>query len=679
MEKFTLKPQTKELLLGNGETGTHFDVLSCPGATTQEKNLGSLFMVSHIKSTDEDLSYLVSLASSLAKREYYSEQSLTEQDPKSAFNRTLRKLNEVLEEFFQNKKFHLNIGLVSISGNNIYISRLGKFKVSLARNGQLIDVLNNIEFFDKDTEGEKQFSNIISGKLQSGDKIFAYYPLRSIVSREKQLGTVFTETGQEEFSQKLVQLAANAKSFSCCGVHIQMEQIKEIPVQSPYRYPARATASMNGPNRPLENSVLSPVAQEAGIKPQTLIAAKKKQEEESDTEPSEEESSKSAGPTEAKLYIIPAELSVGRRSHPLSAVVKYASKLKNLGRLNPKTRVRIFLSIAAVIIIPLLVLVGVKTFGSPSEVKKAINSSRENLRLAQSYLSQNNAKEARQLLYRTLAAISAVGENKKTENIKSEANQTLAVIDKTSDQKPVQFADLNQGPDGSQTKATLIAHFADGVVVATENNSLAAVDQNGITEIAKFTFTANYLFVSTDHLATYDGQRQIWSFDLKGEKSATYTLKEPPQAIDAVVYENNLYTLTVDSIYKYNDLVTGGGIAGNKWASGLSDNTAITVDGNVYILANTGILGIYFKGAKTGELDFQISPVPDSRIFTFKDHAFLYLTDKTNARVYVFDKATGSLKTSYDFSSAGAITDISVSPNGFVWVLSSDNKIWTIR
>src|SRR3989344_8465040 len=225
MEKITLKPNVKELIYKNGEDNVHFDVLSYQGVSGQEKMLGLLFILGHIKYSEEDLSYAVSLISSLAKREYYSEQSIQEQNGKKAFEHTLKKLNEVLDDFFKNKNFKLDIGLAVISGDNIFISRLGKFKIALARDGKYIDILNNVDLFSKDAEGEKQFSNIISGKIQPDDKIFAYFPSRSITSREKLLNDIFVKEDQEGFGQKIAHLAANATNFSCCGIHIDMRKI----------------------------------------------------------------------------------------------------------------------------------------------------------------------------------------------------------------------------------------------------------------------------------------------------------------------------------------------------------------------------------------------------------------------------------------------------------------------
>src|SRR3989338_5247316 len=98
MEKITLKPVVKELLYKTDEVNTHIDVLSHNGATSQEKNLGSLCLIGHAKYDEhEDLSYVISLISSLAKREYYSDSSIKGQNPRQSFEHTLKKLNEVLE------------------------------------------------------------------------------------------------------------------------------------------------------------------------------------------------------------------------------------------------------------------------------------------------------------------------------------------------------------------------------------------------------------------------------------------------------------------------------------------------------------------------------------------------------------------------------------------------------
>ena len=67
MEKIILKPVAKEFLHKDSEPGVAFDAFSYRGGTNQEKKLGALSLVGHIKYGEEDMSYLISLVSSLAK------------------------------------------------------------------------------------------------------------------------------------------------------------------------------------------------------------------------------------------------------------------------------------------------------------------------------------------------------------------------------------------------------------------------------------------------------------------------------------------------------------------------------------------------------------------------------------------------------------------------------------
>src|SRR3989344_1594215 len=128
MMKTTLKPLAKELLYKSDDQGARVDVFSYKGTTAQEKQLGSLYVMGHAAYEEEDLGYVISLIGSLARREYYADASLSARDSRSAFERTLKKLNEVLDDFFATKQLTLNLGVMAISGESVYLSKLGKFK-----------------------------------------------------------------------------------------------------------------------------------------------------------------------------------------------------------------------------------------------------------------------------------------------------------------------------------------------------------------------------------------------------------------------------------------------------------------------------------------------------------------------------------------------------------------------
>ncbi len=673
MEKITLKPNIKELIYKNGEDNVHFDVLSYQGVNGQEKMLGSFFVLGHIKYAEEDLAYAVSLISSLAKREYYSERSFQEQNAKSSFERTLKKLNEVLEDFFQNKNFKLDIGLAAISGDNIYISRLGKFKIAMARNGKYIDILNNIDLFSKDAEGEKQFSNIISGKIQPNDKIFAYFPFRSITSREKLLNNIFVKENQDEFGQKIAHLAANATNFSCCGVHIDMHEIKEIPVMAAtYAKPilsvkARNDISENLPvaETKIKLSAMAPIPVEASV--DTDIKA---------SDETDEQQQKTDLMTE-QPRIIPAEFSISRRANIFTPLASSFKKIFSVGRSGNRARQRNFIIISAIVIVPIIIFVLLKTSGGSSADKNALKQAGDNLKLAQSRIAQSNLKDARSLLQASLISLAGLS-NKKAENAKQQINQTLKGIDHTSDKQPALFTDpMIKNKD---FKASLIAVSGNNVSAADTDGNVFSVSQNDISKLNQFKTVPQFIFNTSSVISIFNNSDIFDVYDMKSKKSASFSLKDPTTAVDAVLYESNLYTLSGNAIYKYADAATGG-VKRTDWANDSANGNLIslTSDGNIYALNSDGKLIKYFKGKKVSDFDLQLVPSSGSRIFTFKDSAFIYLADKTNKKVYVFDKTNGSLNTTFKLDAAGTPQDISISSDGTIWILSSDNKVWTIK
>lgn len=675
MEKIILKPAAREFLYKGNEENTYLDVSSYQGSTNQEKNLGALFVIGQIKYRDEDLSYLVSLASSLAKREYYSETSLQEQNPKEAFGRSLKKLNEVLDEFFQNKNFKLNIGLVSIVGENIFISRLGKFKINLARNNQFIDILNNVELFRMDTEREKQFSNIISGKLQAGDRLFAFFPTRSITSRERQLNDIFVGEGQEEFGRKIAQLAASVNNFSCCGAHIDMLQIKEIPFQSEPKYsvspPLSAIPAQIEVKSSLGTSSTLPLKERRGEGPggKELRSESKSAQEAQKVQSDEPQ-------TAERPRIIPAELSVVKRGNIFTLAAAQLEKFRLLGRANNKAGLRTLISSAVIIMVVLTLLVSLKSTGG-TQTKNALISANENLKLAQSRLGQNNIKEARSLLQAALLNISGLSD-KKSGRVRDEANQILANLDRVSEKQPVVFLDLGSQMNNGQMVLITAANGVPSVVNSEGALFSAAPDRS--TELGRFKTGTKFLFGTETVIAAFDGLGELAVFNLKSKNIALSSLINPLSASDAALYKDNLYALSENRIYKYTDAVTGG-IRQVEWANDSSSGRliALAVDGNIYALNDSGKLIKYFKGEKLAEFDLQVAPSNGSKIFTAKDSAFTYLADKINKKVYVFDKSNGELKISYSLSIIDKVQDIFISPDGTIWILSTDNKLWQVK
>lgn len=581
MQKITLKPVTKELLYKSDEVNTHFDVLTYAGASAQERALGSLYLIGHIKYDEEDLGYVVSLISSLAKREYYSEASLKAQDPKKAFEGSLKKLNEVLEDFFKNKNFALNVGLAAIAGDQLYISKLGKFKVGLARNGEYIDVLNNLDLFQKSDADEEQFSNIISGSIQPGDKIFAYYPARSLTLREKSLQSVLLKENQDQFGEKIATLAASTENFNCCGVHIAIEQIKEIPVQT-YAIPAPAVQLTSATEEE------QPVALET-----------------------------------PKPRVVAAELSVSKKSTIFSKATSTASRFRMLNRLPIHMKFRGFIIIAAIIVVPLLTIALIRTGGDSSDVKAAYNGATDSLKLAKAKLADNNPIDARTLIEKGLAQIGTL-DNKKLVAVKAELNASLDSIDHISTIVPTDAGTLTaEQLELSKTSRMLATDVwfnnAELLTVKTKSYKLqdpATATDATLYEGNLYVLSGNHIYKYADAL-TGGTKRSDW-----GTIDAT---------LMSIAVDGNLFGLTSDG--KINMYFKGQ--KKSEFAPGLPINDgnriATSKDGTLIYLANPITKRLYAldKTAGTLQATYKLDTIGDLKDMTVTSdgHVTMLSTD----------------------------------------------------
>src|SRR3989338_7059429 len=233
MQKIYLKPTAQEIVIKGGPKEGHTDVFTYDYYDDESRRkLGGLYIVGNVKQDDAaadsengpDIAYVTNLVASLAKREYYSRPDIS---PKEAFSATLKKINDVVEEFFKNKSLGVNIGIFAIAGEQILISKLGKFKIILGRESRTVDILNNVDLFSKDTIEEKEFSNIVSGKIMSGDKLFAFYPNRMVVAREKTIKADLLKVDADQFIENIRLVKETKPDFNCGALYLSVNHHKE--------------------------------------------------------------------------------------------------------------------------------------------------------------------------------------------------------------------------------------------------------------------------------------------------------------------------------------------------------------------------------------------------------------------------------------------------------------------
>ena len=646
MEKVFLKPTPQEIVIrGNSKEG-HTDVFAYDYHEDDGKRkLGGLYMVGNVKQDDAidtenapDIAYVINLVASLAKREYYSRPNIS---PRDAFSATLKKINDVVEEFFSakggsaygGKNLKINIGIFAVAGEQILISKLGKFKIILSRparspgqtgaNGEprVVDILNNIDLFNKEQVEEREFSNIISGKIMPGDKLFAFYPNRSITAREKLIKASLLKFDDAQFVGKINSIKEIKPDFDCGALYLSLNNHKELAIKKlkpaiPEKSELSTVSLAKNESKEQENAgkAKTPVPTLAPV--QNIDAT---------------------APEEVPR-IISSEFSLGKKNNPFLAPLKiikniYAGSGSYIGNLSGRRlsqninlkRKFVILSLTASFLVGGVVVVKKFIVVNPEQrqLNTVINQTQDNLKLAKTKISQNDFIGARQLLADSLSSIYGVGvTNDKTQKTTSDVYEVLDNIDKAIDVSP---SLLETMPDELSRKIATIT---------AQKEKLATNEYNVISPVA---------------------------FD---------------------IYENNLYVLAPDNIFKVADINQSGKKESSPWLKSggtLSQASMIAVDGNVFVMNNSGTLATFYKGEKVSETNTFIVSNNNDALLTSKDSDKLYVVNKSLSRIYELDKESKSLIRTLKVGSSEPFVDAYLAGNSTIVITTKDGRIWEIK
>ena len=690
MEKVFINPVAKEILIkGNAKEGP-VDLFSYDNNTNSQA-LGNLFVIGNIQgrtienSDDIDVGYVLNLVASLAKREYYSNPDAS---PKDAFSGALKKINGVVEEFFKNKETKINIGIFAIANDQIHISKLGKFKIILAREGKNIDILNNIQLFNKETIEEKEFSNIISGKIIEGDHILAFYPSRSTTAREKYIKDNFLKTTQDEFTAQLMAIKETKPEFACAALHIDIQKFTEPLLVGRQAQPQPKELQQE----PVEEETtddLTPAVQLANTE-----SKKEDTTQEKDPAPVARTVVK-LSPEPAIPKIIPSEFARGKRELIFS---KHFRRFKNMNT-SPKRKAYAMGGVAVIILITVFSL---KSFvfvdATTRQLNAVITEAQTNLKLAQDKLSQSDFIGARGLLISSLASISQSestnGSSKKADETKNQLMLALDSMDNAIDAtltSPIDIpADSGTAKLVTSSGTNFYAYLegkpaqtTDGVQSSGDSNSLLKISADGTvagtTQIKDISPSA--IFSSDAYIALIDANaKKVTSFSIS--KSALTTKEfSSDTLVNLEVYQDNLFGLTSTSIIKITDVALGKTDVQPWLASGttlVNNASLIAVDGDIYILSSDGVLTKYYKGKKVTDVKTVISPDSGSMLLTTTDSPNLYLVNASTGRIYIFAKDSGVVSKTLKINSAQPISSATLSSDGTIYILSG-NKIWKVN
>ncbi len=579
MERIYLKPTATEILHKDSGKEGHLDLFAYDSeADDSRRKLGNLYLVGNVHpalagkggvqmpgttgeapASENDVTYVTNLVASLAKREYYSNPDLA---PKEAFSLALKKINDVIGEFFTNKDIRINIGIFAIAGEQINISKLGKFKIILSREDKNIDILNNVDLFTKERVQEKEFSHVISGKVTKGDKIFAYYPGRLITAREKYLKEYLLKLNGEQIVEKLNTIKEEKPDFSCAAVYIDLEKSKE-----PALTPKAKAAPAPEPETEAEASSEVPAVQLTSKKVKELFRTVTVEEE----------------PAEPDLpRIIRSEFSLGKKLNIIQAAFNKVRPF--MPRFHNK--LVLFLTLIGIII---AVTVAVKSLFllSPAErqAASAIEQARDSLKLAKTKISQNDILGARQILSGSLGSL-AQSSSDKTEEARIELLETLDSIDQATEVSP---ALVDMLPDGLHQKVTMM----------NAQSARLQANEFGINSPVAFDIYEDNLYALAG-----DSIVKVSDVTKSGKKQAESWLKSgtlPPNS-SMVAVDGRIYTMNdsgVLAVYyrgektgEYNTFI----LSGNKGV------LATTKDSKNLYLINKDLGRIYILSKDNGSL-----------------------------------------------------------------------------
>jgi len=91
-----------------------------------------------------------------------------------------------------------------------------------------------------------------------------------------------------------------------------------------------------------------------------------------------------------------------------------------------------------------------------------------------------------------------------------------------------------------------------------------------------------------------------------------------------------------------------------------------------------GTLSTYYQGERENVVATGLAVTADHQLLSSNEGLSLYLFNKKTGRISVLDKKTGTLLKTLRIGSEQSITAAAISPNGTVYFVTADNKVWKI-
>lgn len=172
-------------------------------ASVYEKKLGSLYMSGELKKLLPQNVRLLQTVATTVHKEYYS--AGLKKSPQQSLRDSLKKANELLDSEVQkgNVSFlgNLNFGILSFSNSVLNFTKIGRMKILLIRNNEVLDISQSLESPEAANHSLKVFGSIATGKLTQDDKVL-------VLNKE-----IFAALNKDKSFLKQLKGAANEKEL----------------------------------------------------------------------------------------------------------------------------------------------------------------------------------------------------------------------------------------------------------------------------------------------------------------------------------------------------------------------------------------------------------------------------------------------------------------------------------
>ncbi|OGG96153.1 hypothetical protein A2V95_02270 [Candidatus Kuenenbacteria bacterium RBG_16_41_7] len=639
-DKLTVK-NTK----GNNQSYSYLAPLNL----AEESGLGQLFIIAEIRSKEKKVpAILEQIVQELSEYYYHSPTKNAE----AALETTCQYFNENIADISQKNwqwlKEKISTIIATVQDDCLSLSNYNNIKIWLVREGKVHDISGADNNGKKTAAAKKILSQIITGQLENNDilllsnaTIFNYFSEEKIKKTITTLAptqacaflknTLLDYKVTADFSTIIVKFVSYKKNEreAMETAHINILQNAEMEDRLNQKGGWRLTGLVKDALSKIKISLGSKTERAKTAITKNVLAKIKKNQDKT-------QQRKTATDWRSKLGFSGSQTAVP------------TNWLKKL-RLR-EYRLIIFIIIVAIIFAGSLKIIGDKKTerAQSQKIETAIADLKDKLNSVEAAMIYKDEAKAEQLLAeaKNLLANFTYKQNNSGADYEQLVKQAAEMTNKVYKLERIKnegyFSKLPETvvPTGNLVWSDNFLYFVSGATAYKINGNDGVVNQ----AVALSGPINKIMAPDNKQLIFYGNGNEIFFWNKKQTtvQKKILTIPDNDKAVDAAIYSQKFYLLGEKNIYNYNysNGDYGNGVKWLKEETSIAGNTAIAVDGNVWLSAAGGEINRLFKGKKEKfTLSGLYEPISQATIIYAKDGLNnLYLLDKEKNRITVANK-----------------------------------------